>query len=103
MKRRVLFKFTPPFQAQKVTLAGTFNGWNKEATPICDPDSDGVWEVIIILEEETYQYKFVVNGSQWFYDPDSDDHAPDGFGGMNSVIHVDDRFEKVTLKRGDVF
>jgi glycosidase len=100
VKRRVTFKFKPPYPAHKVTLAGTFNGWDKWATPM-KKDSLGIWRVTLILEEGIYQYKFVVDGTSWFPDPHSDDYAPDGFGGKNSVIYVDTRYEEVILKRGD--
>ncbi|MCD6531571.1 hypothetical protein J7K99_03905, partial [bacterium] len=36
----------------------------------------------------TYQYKFVVNGTEWHEDPDNPAKVDDNFGGFNSVITV---------------
>lgn len=84
----VAFTFKPPIPATSVSVAGTFNGWNAQANPMSDPEGDGIWTTVIELAPGTYQYKFVVNGSEWYEDPYSADYAPDGFGGKNSVIYV---------------
>lgn len=87
---KVTFKFQPEMEGVKtVHLAGTFNGWSKTQTPMSDEDGDGIWEVTIELRPGEYQYKFVINGGEvWKADPNSEDYAPDGFGGQNSVIRV---------------
>lgn len=98
----VTFTFSPPAPAKTVTLAGTFNNWNKNAQPMELEASTGVWTVTLELLEGEYQYKFVVNDSDWFHDPKQELKAPDGFGGYNSVLRVGDytRF-KQSAKRGD--
>ncbi len=99
---RVTFRFRPPVPAHRVTLAGTFNQWNPTARPMEDPDGDGVYETTLLLPAGTYQYKFVVDDSQWFEDPHSLSYAPDGFGGRNSVLQVaPGLFSRVSLHRGD--
>jgi 1,4-alpha-glucan branching enzyme len=37
-----------------------------------------------------YQYKFVVNGTDWKTDPAAKETADDGYGGKNSVVVVGD-------------
>jgi len=96
----VKFYFKAP-DAKKVSLAGTFNGWSTEANPMKDEDGDGVWEVTLYLKPGRYEYKFVVNGSEWYKDPESEGYAPDGFGGQNSVIVVEPKKSGIHLKRGD--
>lgn len=84
----VVFSFKAPAGAQTVTLAGTFNGWSTTATPMEDPDKDGVWTVRLFLAPGRHQYKFVVNGNKWYTDEEADAFAPDGFGGQNSVLNL---------------
>ncbi len=99
---RVTLRFRPPVPAQQVTVAGTFNQWNPNAQPMADEDGDGVYEVSLLLAPGVYQYKFVVNGNQWFEDPQALSYVPDGFGGRNSVLQVaPGLFPRVPLARGD--
>jgi hypothetical protein len=81
---KVKFSYYDPY-ASSVNLAGSFNGWSKDANPMVK-NSDGVWTLEISLSPGTYQYKYVVNGSSWVEDPYGFDYTDDGFGGLNSVI-----------------
>jgi hypothetical protein len=46
---------------------------------------DGGWTCTHSFTAGTYQYKFVVDGTQWIPDPTDTNTVPDGFGGTNSV------------------
>ena len=102
LARDVTFTFTPNISADRVNLAGSFNGWSTDETPMKDEDGDNTWEVSLDLLDGEYQYKFVVNGDTWLADPNNPKTAPDGYGGQNSVITVGD-WEKFSEKslRGD--
>lgn len=54
--------------AGSVSLAGDFNSWSMNATPLTMGE-DGVWRVVYDLGPGSYEYKFVVNGSEWIADP----------------------------------
>lgn len=73
----------------KVVAAGEFNGWNQGATPLADPDGDGVWEATLRVAAGRYPYKFVVDGN-WIPDPGNPVRIPDGFGGENTILVVGD-------------
>lgn len=73
--------------ARRVSLAGSFNGWQSEGIPL-SRDSSGAWEVILPLAMGEHRYQFVVDGVRWVPDPASDALVPDGFGGTNSMIVV---------------
>ena len=47
-------------------VAGSFQGWNPgdANTLMTDPDGDNIYEVTLLLQPGTYQYKFV-NGNEW--------------------------------------
>ncbi len=71
--------------AQRVCLAGDFNGWSDAANPM--PKVDGVWTLTVPLQPGQHQYKFVVDG-QWQQDPANPEGTDDGFGGQNSLVTV---------------
>lgn len=47
-------------------VAGSFQGWNPgdANTLMLDPDGDNIYEVTVLMQPGTYQYKFV-NGAAW--------------------------------------
>lgn len=47
-----------------VSVAGAFQGWSPGATLMTDDDMDGIYEVTLLLDQGSYQYKFV-NGLTW--------------------------------------
>lgn len=68
-------KFTVAFQYQgddktrMVSVAGSFNDWNKDRHKMDGPDANGNFTASIKMNAGQYQYKFVVNGEQWILDP----------------------------------
>jgi len=96
--KKVTFTFEPTVTYNQVFLAGTFNGWSIDATPM--RFKDGRWEVTLYLAEGEYRYKFVADGN-WITDQKAEKFYPDGYGGQNSAIVVDDSFEDFALVRGD--
>lgn len=71
----------------KVFVAGTFNNWNPTANPLKDNLASGHFKAALRVPTGTHEYKFVVNGA-WTVDPKCADWAPNGYGGLNSVLHV---------------
>lgn len=47
-----------------VHVAGSFQGWNPGGTMMTDDDTDGIYEVTLLVDQGSYQYKFV-NGNDW--------------------------------------
>jgi len=84
------FTYEDP-SAGSVSLAGDFNNWNMNAEPLTQGD-DGVWRVVVALDPGTYEYKFVVNGSEWIADPENPVVVGD-YG--NSGLTIDDDGEPV--------
>ena len=75
-------------KAKKVCIAGDFNNWSKNADPMYDEDSDGIWTIVLPLKPGRYEYKFVIDGDRWVPDPANPHRVDDGFGGKNSIIVV---------------
>ena len=82
------FRLKPEGGAQSVHVAGSFNGWSKDATPLTDDDKDGVFEATVTLDRARHTYKFVINGSQWIQDKENPKADADGMGGFNSVLDL---------------
>ncbi|HXF94285.1 MAG TPA: isoamylase early set domain-containing protein [Nitrospiraceae bacterium] len=75
-------------QARSVAVAGDFNGWNPERTPLSRVDG-GVWAATIPLKPGRYHYMYVVDGTQWVTDPFAHEESLDGFGSSNAVLDVE--------------
>jgi 1,4-alpha-glucan branching enzyme len=92
--------------AESVFLAGTFNDWDSQSTPMHRRD-DGTWRMELALSPGRYEYKFVVDG-RWCCDPGDEDRAvcphgvPNCFGTMNRVIDVGDGGSAIEVGGGDV-
>ena len=77
------------YKPQSVNLAGSFNGWSKDATPMKD-DGNGVYKATVDLPAGVVYYKFVVNGEKWLNDPKADKELEqdDNNGGKNSAVLI---------------
>jgi len=74
-------------RADQVFIAGDFNGWQPEHTPMQKVGNSGVWQTKIQLPQGTYRYRLVVDG-QWQQDPYNEHTEPNPFGDLNSVLEV---------------
>lgn len=96
---KVTFRYQPVIGGvNAVSVAGSFNGWNATANPLADADKDGIWSATFDLPAGRIEYKFVVNGDQWFTDDNAVETSSDGFGGQNAVATLKD--QPVTLGQG---
>jgi 1,4-alpha-glucan branching enzyme len=86
-KRAVRFEFQASPTAQRVALVGDFNHWNRYGQSL-RKNPAGVWEITVDLAPGRYQYKFLVNDSQWVTDPKAQAKASNQYGTDNSVIEV---------------
>lgn len=82
---RATFSVAAP-GAVYVTVAGTFNGWNPRATELSN--TGVVWTTTVTLKTGVkYYYKFIIDGYA-VADPDNPVTAPDGSGGVYSVLDL---------------
>jgi len=84
-KIKVTFVLPEP-EARHVALAGEFNNWSPDATPM-KRQADGLWETTLALAPGRYEYKFVVDG-QWIPDPRARESVGNQQGTLNSVVEV---------------
>jgi 1,4-alpha-glucan branching enzyme len=72
--------------AQQVYVAGSFNGWKPDTTPLMAL-GNGRWKGDLKLGPGRHEYLFVVDG-QWRPDPNARETVQNPFGGQNSVVMV---------------
>lgn len=87
VKSGMAFRLLAPAAAQ-VSLVGSFNQWNLEASPLRRISSDGLWEVVVSLPPGRYQYMFVIDG-KWVTPPHAPLYLRDGFGRQNGLLIVE--------------
>ena len=98
--RKVDFKYRPNHIVKEVYLVGSMNDWNLKSNRMIET-AKGLYEVSLLLKPGEYQYKFLEDGMHYITDKEAKDFADDGFGGQNSVLVVDETFEKITISKGD--
>jgi hypothetical protein len=72
--------------AKAVSIAGTFNDWKPEASPMV-PLGNGRWHKDLVLTPGVYEYRLVVNGD-WLIDPWESAAALNSCGALYSVLEV---------------
>ena len=74
-------------RADNVQIAGDFNNWQPEKSPMQKVGQSGVWQTELKLPAGKYRYRLVVDG-QWQQDPYNEITETNPFGGYNSVLEV---------------
>ncbi|GEM_PF-656233 len=70
---------------QSIHLVGEFNGWDKTATPLRKVKN--VWKEFVIIDlEKELQYRFLINGTTWFNDPNADKYVANNVDGDNCIV-----------------
>lgn len=84
--RKVQIQFFCP-TAQSVMVAGTFNEWKPDATPLVKAGG-GRWATSLDVGPGRYEYLFIVDG-QWQPDPSASETVGNPYGGSNCVLVVE--------------
>ncbi|MHC4720756.1 MAG: glycogen-binding domain-containing protein, partial [Planctomycetota bacterium] len=74
-------------RAHSVEIAGDFNNWQPQSTPMQKVGSSGVWQTKLKLPAGKYRYRLVVDG-QWQQDPYNEKSEVNPYGDYNSIIEV---------------
>ena len=79
------FYFTAP-DAKEVQLVGDFTRWQQQPIQM-HKGPDGTWQTTVELQPGPHHYRFLVDG-EWCDDPKCTSHAPNPYGGEDSVRQV---------------
>jgi len=77
----------PGDQGAQLAIAGDFNQWQPEQTPLQRNDKLGIWEACINVPPGRYHYRLVVDG-QWQNDPYNKQTETNPFGELNNIVEV---------------
>ncbi|HVL40172.1 MAG TPA: alpha-amylase family glycosyl hydrolase [Fimbriimonadaceae bacterium] len=80
------FFYVAEKEHRSVHLAGSFNGWDRQATPMKLGADRRTWSKTLSLPPGRHTYKFVLDGEQWVVDPKALRNEDDGGGNVNSVL-----------------
>jgi hypothetical protein len=72
-------------KADKVEVAGSFNGW--QPVPLAKGNAGATWAAVVAVPPGEHTYKLVVDGA-WIKPPEAPAYAPDGQGGENGVLTI---------------
>lgn len=73
--------------AKRVLIAGDFNNWSPDSTPMVKNGQPGKWTMSLPLRPGRYRYRFIVDG-QWVTDPHNKYVEANQFGELNNIVEV---------------
>ena len=74
-------------QAESVHLVGDFNNWETYATPMSKLKSRAFTTTLDLKVGREYQFRYLINETDWENDGEADKYAPTSFPGVeNSVV-----------------
>lgn len=83
---KVTFSLPEAVQGETVFLVGDFNNWDEAATAM-KRQKNGSFTVTLDLERNReYQFRYLVNGTEWHNDWEADKYVPNPYSGDNSVV-----------------
>ena len=89
---KVTFKFEPLDNNvyHSVHLVGDFNNWDQNSHRLKKLVKDDTYSIVVDLEKgKEYQFRYLLNGTDWVNEPSADKHIPTPFGDSeNSVVIV---------------
>ena len=86
---RVTFELPGDVAEESVSLAGSFNDWDKEADPMKYIKSRSVWKKGITFRPgERHEFRYLVDGETWRNDEAADDYVSNQYFEENSVVEV---------------
>lgn len=96
-----LFVYKATERYGRVNIAGSFNGWNRDADAMTVSADGLTWTRQVPLSPGTYTYKFVLDGTTWVTDPTAAKNVDDGSGNKNSELLVLPIGYEKPAKKGD--
>ncbi len=83
----VTFELPAAIWAEQVALVGEFNSWNKKSHFLQQDRTDATWRITLELPVgQRYQFRYLVNGTDWHNDWTADAYVANLQGSDNSVV-----------------
>ncbi len=89
---KVTFKFEKKdgLKVESVKIVGDFNNWDKNTEPMKPLKTGAFTQTISLNNNAQYQFRYLVNDSEWFNDEEADDYTNAGLGNseQNSILNL---------------
>jgi 1,4-alpha-glucan branching enzyme len=85
---RVTFKLSPDVKAQKASVCGEFNNWDRELNPMKRLKNGGFTLTLSLKSGQSYRFRYLLDGERWENDWEADSYVPNDFGSQDSVVEV---------------
>ena len=72
--------------AKSVQLLGDFNNWDKSTEPMAALKSNDFTATLELEAGKEFQFRYLIDGSDWKNDTQADSYAANSFGEENGVI-----------------
>ncbi|BBE19147.1 1,4-alpha-glucan branching enzyme [Aquipluma nitroreducens] len=72
--------------AKKVQLLGDFNNWDKSAEPMTALKSNDFTATLELEAGKEFQFRYLIDGTEWKNDSQADSFVANSFGEENSVV-----------------
>jgi len=83
---RITFELPANVWADTVHLVGSFNAWNRTSHPL-HQQRNGSWSLTIDLPaNQEFQFRYLLNGTDWHNDWAADKYVRNEYGSDNSVV-----------------
>jgi 1,4-alpha-glucan branching enzyme len=85
---KVTFTLPEEIAAESASRVGEFNSWDPGAHPLRQLRS-GCWRTTVELEPgQSYRFRYLVNGSDWYNDEAADSYLVNGFDSEDSIVQT---------------
>lgn len=74
--------------ANRASLVGDFNEWDSKKTPMKKLKTGDFSVTLNLQTEKEYQFKYVIDDSEWINETEADKYVANEFEGENSVLVV---------------
>lgn len=87
---KVTFRFTKDIVegAEKVALVGDFNNWNEKALEMKKLKSGDFTSLLELEKGKSYEFRYLVNGTDWYNDLEADRYVATDLGVENCVVEA---------------
>lgn len=83
---KVTFYLPAAVKAETVHLVGDFNNWDEHSTPMKKLKDDRFTVMLELEAGKEFQFRYLVDQSEWHNDWEADKYVPNPFSGDNSVV-----------------
>jgi 1,4-alpha-glucan branching enzyme len=85
---KITFKINPGPGIRSVSVVGDFNNWNPGSHPLAKRKNGEFSGTVTLSANQTYRFRYFVNGEYWENDDAADGYIPNCFGTDDSQIII---------------